>query len=143
MIQHTGWRCHMEEIVDELFPTTPAAVRAILDEIRRTVRDTLPDATEIFYHGALGYGPTASGFDRILYVMPQNGYANLGFFFGTDGPDPTGLLEGTGKRMRHVKISDRSSRRRTLRSFPWSGQRGSVGVLALPKATRRARSAMR
>jgi hypothetical protein len=68
------------------------------------VRDTLPDATEIFYHGALGYGPSASGFDRILYVMPQNGYANLGFFYGNDVPDPSGLLKGTGKRMRHIKI---------------------------------------
>ena len=94
----------MEETVDELFPTTPAAVRAILAELRRMVRETLPDATEIFYHGALGYGATASGFDRILYVMPQNGYANLGFFYGIDVPDPSSLLEGTGKRMRHVKI---------------------------------------
>ena len=94
----------MEETVVELFPTTPAAVRAILVELRRVVRDTLPNATEIFYHGALGYGATASGFDRILYVMPQNGYANLGFFYGIDVPDPTSLLEGTGKRMRHIKI---------------------------------------
>lgn len=94
----------MEETVDELFPTTPAAVRAILAELRLMVRDTLPDATELFYHGALGYGATASGFDRILYVMPQNGYANLGFFYGINVPDPSCLLEGTGKRMRHVKI---------------------------------------
>ena len=70
----------MEETVDELFLTTFPAVRAILAALRRMVRDTLPDATDIFYHGALGYGRTASGFDRILYVMPQNGYANLGFF---------------------------------------------------------------
>ncbi|HEX5439820.1 MAG TPA: DUF1801 domain-containing protein [Ktedonobacterales bacterium] len=94
----------MKETVDELFPTTSPAVRAILAELRRMVRETLPDTTEIFYHGALGYGATASGFDRVLYVMPQNGYANLGFFYGLDVPDPTGLLEGTGKRMRHVKI---------------------------------------
>ncbi|HEU4783057.1 MAG TPA: DUF1801 domain-containing protein [Ktedonobacterales bacterium] len=94
----------MEETVDELFPITPAAVRAILAELRRVVRDILPNANEIFYHGALGYGATASGFDRILYVMPQNSYANLGFFYGIDVPDPSGLLEGTGKRMRHVKI---------------------------------------
>jgi hypothetical protein len=69
------------------------------------VRDALPDATEVFYHGALGYGPTTSGFDRILYVAPQNGYVNLGFFFGTDVPDPVSLLEGSGKRMRHTKVT--------------------------------------
>ena len=96
----------MQETIEELFPTVPDAVRAILSQIRSMVRDSLPEAnaTEIIYHGALGYGPTASGFDRILYVAPQNGYVNLGFFYGTGIPDPAGLLEGTGKRMRHVKI---------------------------------------
>ena len=94
----------MTETVEELFPSTPDGVRAILVHLRKMVRDALPDATEIFYHGALGYGPTTSGFDRILYVAPQNGYANLGFFFGTDVSDAAGLLEGSGKRMRHTKV---------------------------------------
>jgi hypothetical protein len=94
----------MEETVEELFPSTPDGLRAILAQIRGMVRDALPDATEIFYHGALGYGPTASGFDRILYITPQNGYINLGFFYGIDVSDPLGLLEGTGKRMRHTKV---------------------------------------
>jgi putative transposase len=79
-------------------------VRAILIEIRRMVRDALPDTTEIFYHGALGYIPTPSGFEMILCVTPQNGYVDLGFFFGVSVTDPLGLLEGTGKRMRHVKL---------------------------------------
>jgi hypothetical protein len=94
----------MEVTIDDLFPTTPHAVRDILAALRKLVRDSLPDATEIIYHGALGYGPSASGFDRILYVAPQNGYANLGFFYGTGISDPLGLLEGSGKRMRHIKI---------------------------------------
>jgi hypothetical protein len=99
----------MDETIDELFPTTPIAVRAILTEIRRMVRDALPDVTEIFYHGALGYSLTASEFDLILYVMPQNGYANLGFYHGAGLPDPLGLLEGSGKRMRHIKIKSVSA----------------------------------
>src|SRR5215469_9136308 len=94
----------MEETAQELFPSTPDDIRAILVQIRGMVRDTLPDAIEIFYHGALGYGPTASGFDRILYIAPQNGYVNLGFFYGVDVSDPLGLLEGSGKRMRHTKV---------------------------------------
>ena len=40
----------------------------------------------------------------IVYVAPQNGYVNLGFFFGAGATDPMGLLEGAGKRMRHVKL---------------------------------------
>ncbi len=94
----------MEETVDELFPITPADVRAILTEIRRMVRATLPDATEIIYHGALAYQPDVSRFDPIVYVAPQNGYVNLGFYYGVGVPDPAGLLEGVGKRMRHTKV---------------------------------------
>ncbi|HJU26741.1 MAG TPA: DUF1801 domain-containing protein [Rhodanobacteraceae bacterium] len=29
---------------------------------------------------------------------------NVGFFYGAALADPAGLLEGTGKRMRHVKL---------------------------------------
>lgn len=94
----------MDEAIDDLFPTTPEAVRAILVQVRHLVRHALPEATEIFYHGALGYIPTPSGFEMILYVAPQNGYVNLGFFFGAGVTDPLGLLEGSGKRMRHVKL---------------------------------------
>ncbi|HEX6572393.1 MAG TPA: DUF1801 domain-containing protein, partial [Steroidobacteraceae bacterium] len=31
-------------------------------------------------------------------------HVNVGFFLGTDLPDPAGLLEGAGKYMRHVKL---------------------------------------
>jgi hypothetical protein len=31
-------------------------------------------------------------------------HVNVGFFLGAELEDPAGLLEGTGKRMRHVKI---------------------------------------
>jgi hypothetical protein len=94
----------MNESIDELFPNTPTEVKTLLLAVRSTVQTAIPEAVEIFYHGALGYGPTSSGFDRIIYVQAQNGYVNLGFFFGTDVSDPVHLLEGSGKRMRHVKI---------------------------------------
>jgi hypothetical protein len=94
----------MNATVEELFPDIADEVRGIITAIRTMVRDAVPEATEILYHGALGYGPTSSGFDRILYVTAQRGYANLGFFYGGHLSDPEHLLEGTGKRMRHVKI---------------------------------------
>ncbi|HEX8997215.1 MAG TPA: hypothetical protein VF812_14400 [Ktedonobacterales bacterium] len=48
----------MEETIDELFPAIADAVRAILGELRTVVRAAIPDATELFYHGALEYGQT-------------------------------------------------------------------------------------
>jgi hypothetical protein len=88
----------------ELYPDTTDEVRAIIQVLRAIVRAQLPDAREGFFHGALGYGPNDSYDDRILYIAAQKGYANLGFFYGTHLADPSHLLEGSGKRMRHVKI---------------------------------------
>jgi hypothetical protein len=38
------------------------------------------------------------------YVNVFKAHVNAGFFFGAQLPDPRGLLEGSGKRMRHVKV---------------------------------------
>jgi hypothetical protein len=38
------------------------------------------------------------------YVNVFRAHANVGFFHGAELVDPMGLLEGSGKRMRHVKV---------------------------------------
>ena len=38
------------------------------------------------------------------YVNVFKAHVNVGFFLGAELADPTGLLEGTGRRMRHVKV---------------------------------------
>jgi len=38
------------------------------------------------------------------YVNVFRDHVNVGFFHGASLPDPAGLLEGTGRRMRHVKL---------------------------------------
>jgi len=49
--------------------------------------------------------PTACAEDAAFaYVDAFSGHANVGFFFGAELDDPAGLLEGAGKRMRHVKL---------------------------------------
>jgi hypothetical protein len=39
-----------------------------------------------------------------VYVMPQAKYVNLGFWHGVGLPDPERLLQGTGTKMRHIKV---------------------------------------
>jgi len=59
------------------------------------------DVRELMHDGA----PTACVEDAAFgYVNVFTAHANVGFFFGAELKDPTGLLEGTGKRMRHVKV---------------------------------------
>jgi hypothetical protein len=38
------------------------------------------------------------------YVNVFRAHVNVGFFTGADLPDPKRLLQGTGRRMRHVKV---------------------------------------
>ncbi len=82
----------------------PSEKKPTVETLRRLIGSVAPEAHEIIYHDALGYGPTESGFDRILYVTVFAKHLDLGFFFGGFLPDPEGLLVGSGKRMRHLKI---------------------------------------
>ncbi|MBO3697734.1 DUF1801 domain-containing protein [Roseivirga sp. E12] len=38
------------------------------------------------------------------YINVYKAHINLGFFYGAELPDEQGLLEGNGKRMRHIKL---------------------------------------
>jgi hypothetical protein len=49
------------------------------------------------------------------YVNVFKAHVNVGFFQGTALPDPAKLLEGTGKRIRHVN-SDLASTSTPVRS---------------------------
>ena len=42
------------------------------------------------------------------YVNVYTAHAAVGFFYGAELPDPSGVLQGTGKRMRHVKLKELS-----------------------------------
>lgn len=59
------------------------------------------DVRELMHDG----GPTACVQDAAFaYVAAFRAHANIGFFHGTELDDPAHLLEGSGKRMRHVKL---------------------------------------
>ncbi|AZP10812.1 DUF1801 domain-containing protein [Undibacterium parvum] len=51
-----------------------------------------------------GFGPRKM-LDHYAYIGIQAKHTNLGFYRGTSLSDPAVLLEGTGKSLRHVKIS--------------------------------------
>jgi hypothetical protein len=59
------------------------------------------DVRELLHDGH----PTACVEDAAFgYVNAFTAHVNVGFFHGAALDDPAGLLEGTGKRMRHVKL---------------------------------------
>jgi hypothetical protein len=59
------------------------------------------DVREVLHDGH----PTACVADAAFaYVNAFNAHVNVGFFRGAEIADPHGLLEGSGKYMRHVKL---------------------------------------
>ena len=74
---------------------------SIAREWFRRMRDRGDDVRELMHDGC----PTACVEDAAFgYVAVFRAHANVGFFQGAQLEDPTGLLEGSGKRMRHVKV---------------------------------------
>ncbi len=65
------------------------------------MRDCGDDVRELLHDGH----PTACVADAAFaYVNAFKAHVNVGFFRGAELADPNGLLEGTGKFMRHVKL---------------------------------------
>ena len=59
------------------------------------------DVRELLHDGH----PTACVTDAAFaYVNAFTAHVNVGFFRGAELADPAGLLEGTGRYMRHVKV---------------------------------------
>ena len=65
------------------------------------MRDCGADVRELLHDGH----PTACVADAAFaYVNSFTAHVNVGFFHGAELPDSNGLLEGTGKFMRHLKL---------------------------------------
>ena len=65
------------------------------------MRDCGDDVRELMHDGC----PTACvGDAAFAYVNAFKAHVNVGFYRGAELADPAGLLEGTGKYMRHVKV---------------------------------------
>jgi hypothetical protein len=54
---------------------------------------------------SFGVGPRKMS-QHYAYISAHESHVNLGFYHGGSLKDPAGLLEGTGKKLRHVKIHD-------------------------------------
>src|SRR5688500_3795043 len=79
----------------------PGELGAIAQRWFEVMRDCGDDVRELLHDGH----PTACVADAAFaYVNAFKAHVNVGFFHGAELADPAGLLEGTGKHMRHVKL---------------------------------------
>ena len=95
--------------IDGLLELSSPAVRSIFLAAAAAVREAMPDATEQVDLPdrvlAFGFGPPGGVRMRGLAaaLIPHASHVNFQLADGAVLADPDGLIEGTGKRIRHVK----------------------------------------
>ena len=89
-----------------LVPYDPP-VQAMVLRLRELVLQVAAGTLEQVDYPAklIAYGWRQTYKDTICVIMPLKAAVHLGFPRGVDLPDPAGLLTGTGKRARHVRIA--------------------------------------
>ena len=87
--------------VDTWLIDGPVELRSIAQKWFMHIRQSGEDVRELMHDGC----PVACVEDApFAYVNSFKSHVNVGFFYGALLEDPAGLLEGSGKRMRHVKL---------------------------------------
>lgn len=90
-----------DDAVSAWFAATENPLRALAKNWFDKMRACGPDVREILHDGH----PTACAEDAAFaYVDAFSTHLNVGFYQGAALPDAAGILEGAGKRMRHVKV---------------------------------------
>ena len=95
-----------DEAVDALLAKHPPEMQAIERRLRESILAAMPEAREYVDTGnkllAYAVGPRMR--DLAFAIIAHKGHVNLQLADGVDLPDPDGIVEGTGKRIRHVKL---------------------------------------
>ena len=86
-----------DEYLKDQSPKNQAIIRAL----RRFVKRAQPGLDEAV---KWGNGCWIGRDGPVAYVYSATGYVQFGFFRGSSLKDPKGLLEGSGRYVRHTKV---------------------------------------
>jgi hypothetical protein len=108
-----------DRYLDQRKPEVADIARAL----RLTVLEAFSDAVETFdaADGLLAIGTGRSMRDFSFAIIPHKAHVSLQLADGVDLPNPDGRIEGTGKRVRHIKVRSEGDAR-----APWV--RGAIAA---------------
>jgi hypothetical protein len=94
-------------VFEEMVAGYPAQIRDLAMASRALIFAVLPQAVEVvwLHQRTAGYGTGPKKMtEQFCWLAPYQEHVVFGFYYATELPAPGGLLEGTGRLMRHVKI---------------------------------------
>ncbi|NMC77448.1 MAG: DUF1801 domain-containing protein [Candidatus Methanofastidiosa archaeon] len=86
--------------ISEYINSLPEDKKEIVNALRSIILSVDPSLNESLKWKQ----PVYSKKGDICYIFPTGGHVNLGFYRAIELKDPKKLLEGTGKKLRHIKI---------------------------------------
>ena len=92
-----------KKTVDTWMSEVDSKLLEMAEALRRTVLEAVPDLTESIKWG----NPVYEKKGNVCYLAATDKYLALGFFNAMSLTDAERLMEGTGKKMRHVKVRTR------------------------------------
>jgi hypothetical protein len=92
--------------VDRLLAEHSETLQAIERALRSTIQTEFADVVEQvdFGNKLIAFGRTMKMRGLLFAIIAHREHVNLQLADGADLPNPDGLIEGTGKRIRHVKV---------------------------------------
>lgn len=91
----------MNTQVTDYINSSPAAQQGIMNAVRSLLHQSVKNVTEEFKWNR----PVFRLKRDFAYLQANRNHVNLGFYKDLERlNDPKGLLEGTGKMMRHIKL---------------------------------------
>ena len=93
-----------ENLTDSWLAALEPPLRRLAEALRCLIIEAHPGMTETIKWG----NPVFEREGKVCYLAATRAYVSLGFFNGAALSDPEGILEGTGKKMRHVKVRNLS-----------------------------------
>lgn len=94
----------MNDDVERLIDAQQPPIAELTRGLCALIHELYPDAVVSVDGGDIGFG-SGTGYKGLVFVVSPHGtHVTLGLYGGAGLPDPAGLMEGTGKTHRHVKI---------------------------------------
>lgn len=93
---------------DEIVSSVSPHARDLAERARSLIQAVFPAIVEVPWprQRVIGYGVGPKKMsEHFCYISVSKNHINLGFMYGAELPDPEGLLEGEGKLLRHVRIT--------------------------------------
>ncbi len=97
----------------EFLDPYPSEVQEIAYELRDFITSTVPEANELIWDNynavAIAYSKSEKLKDAFCHIAMYAKYVNFGFNRGAELSESTVKLEGKGKLIRHLKVTDFSN----------------------------------